>query len=109
VADIGQVFPVTSTGDRRRLRRQEVTTMEPDVRHPHEGVRYATYDSVVAQFEREVIRRVNRDLSGQDSARVHAELVRNLRARLPGIDFDERNLWTIAGAIASRSLPEQVW
>ena len=82
--------------------------MELDVRQHHEGVRYATYDSVVAQFEREVIRRVIEDLSGHDSARVHAELVRNLRARLPGGDFAERNLWTIAGAIARSSLPE-IW
>ena len=82
--------------------------MELDVRQPHEGVRYATYDSVVAQFEREVIRRVNEDLSGHDSARVRTELVRNLRARLPGGEFEERDLWTIAGAIARSSLPE-IW
>jgi hypothetical protein len=82
--------------------------MELDIRQPRERVQYATYDSVVAQLEREVIRRVNDEVSGQDSARVHAELVRNLHARLPGVDFDERSLWTIAGAIARSSLPE-IW
>jgi hypothetical protein len=99
---------VTSTSDRRRLRRQEVTTVELDVRQPHEGLRYAAYDSMVARSEREVIGRVNEDLFGHDSARVHAELVRNPRARLPGGDFEERNLWTMAGAIARSSLPE-IW
>lgn len=82
--------------------------MELDVRQPHEGVRYATYDSVVAQFEREVICRVNEDLPGQDSARVHAELVSNLPVRFPGGAYEEQNLWTIAGAIARSSLPE-IW
>jgi hypothetical protein len=71
--------------------------------------RYATYDSALAQFEREVIQRVNDDLGGQGVVEVYDALVTNLHGRLPGIEFDEGNLWAVAGAISRGTFPHQVW
>jgi hypothetical protein len=84
--------------------------MSPDIHSVASGdrARYATYDSAVAHFEREVIHRVNADLHGQDPSQVYRALVDDLHGRLPGVDLDERNLWSIAGAISTCSLPEQV-
>ena len=80
-----------------------------DVRQFDERPRYATYDTVLAQLEREVIQRVNQRLSGQDSERVYAELLHNLEQRLPTIDHDERNLRSVAQAISRGDFPDRVW
>ena len=55
-----------------------------------------------------MIGRVNAGLHGQDAATVHAALVEELHTRLPGIDLDDINLWTVATAIANDTLPEQL-
>ena len=73
------------------------------------AARDATYDSAVADFEREVIGRVNVDLHGQDPATVHAALVEDLHRRLPGVDLDDIDLWAVATAIATDTLPDQQW
>lgn len=71
--------------------------------------RRATYHSVLANFEREVIRRVHGELRGQDVNLVYARLVQEFHDRLPGDALDERNLWKIAEAIARDTLPTSQW
>lgn len=71
--------------------------------------RQATYDTAVADFEHEVIWRVNAGLRGQDAATVHAALVEELHTRLPGVDLDDIDLWPVASAIADDALSEQLW
>ena len=64
----------------------------------------ATYEAVLARFERDTIHSVNEKMHGQDASRVHAVLVSNLEGRFPGIDFDHLNLKQIAQAIAQNTL-----
>ncbi|MFZ2012872.1 MAG: hypothetical protein WAV00_03540 [Nocardioides sp.] len=83
--------------------------MQFDVSVLHERPRYATFDSALAQFEHEVIRRVNAALRGHDPGQVYVELVDSLHARLPGADLDRRNLWAIAETISQGTLTEHSW
>jgi hypothetical protein len=64
----------------------------------------ARYDAALAQLERELVRQADQDLRGEHHEAVHAVLVERLRARLPGAQFDERNLQKIAQAISMGTL-----
>jgi TetR/AcrR family transcriptional regulator, repressor for neighboring sulfatase len=87
---------------------REATTLRPVVPEPPRA-RDATYDSVLAHFEREVIQRVHADLRGQDVVLVHGRLITDLHNRLPGDPLDERKLWQLAEAIANDALPPPPW
>lgn len=40
---------------------------------------------------------------------IHAALVEDLHRRLPGVDLDDIDLWAVATAIATDTLPDQQW
>ncbi|HVQ18797.1 MAG TPA: hypothetical protein VMT27_07140 [Actinomycetes bacterium] len=82
--------------------------MHLDVDDPDLRPRYATYDSVLAFFEQQIVRRINADHAGEETARVYAELVDHLQGRLPGLELDERRLRTIAHAISTRTFSDRL-
>jgi hypothetical protein len=62
------------------------------------------YGMALADLERDTIRRVNRDMRGQDVGQVHLTLASQLRGRFPGVDFDDMHLGAIAAAISQGTL-----
>jgi hypothetical protein len=80
-----------------------------DVDDPDLRPRFPTYDSTLAFFEQQIVRRVNADHAGQEAARVYAELVHHLQGRLPGLELDERHLRTVANAISTRTFSDKRW
>lgn len=64
----------------------------------------ASYDTALAQMEREMIRGVNDEMRGQDARQVHEVLVTRFKGRLPGAQMDDRNLQKIAAAISEGTL-----
>ena len=80
-----------------------------DVDDPDLRTRAETYDSALAFFEQEIIRQVNADHAGDEPGYIYGELVSNLLGRLPGLEIDERRLWTIAQAIGTRTPSYPLW
>jgi hypothetical protein len=64
----------------------------------------ASYDAAVAEFEREMICRTNRDMRGRAAHVIHAALVERLQGRLPGVPLNDRNLRKAARAISNGTL-----
>lgn len=68
----------------------------------------ASYDAVVAEFERDMIRQVDQEMRGQDPHLVHSVLAERIRGRLPGVELDDLDLRTIARAISKGTLRDWV-
>ncbi len=64
------------------------------------------YEAALARLEGDTIRRVNREMHGQDAGRVHAELMSRLRGRFPGVPHNERHVRRVAEAISRGTLPD---
>lgn len=64
------------------------------------------FDAAVARLEAETIRRVNREMRGQDAARVHSVLMSRLRGRLPGVPHNPQHVQRVAQAISRGTLPD---
>ena len=63
-----------------------------------------SYETALAELERETVRGVNEKMRGQHENAVHATLVTQLEGRFPGVDFDEGDLRRIASAISRGTL-----
>jgi hypothetical protein len=75
----------------------------PDIEPNPSG---ASYDRVVAEFERDMIRQTNREMRGRSVEVVHATLVERLHGRLPGVPINDLHVRRIARAIARGTLPD---
>jgi hypothetical protein len=69
--------------------------------------RDVTYDSALARLEYDTIRRVNREMRGQDADRVYAVLMSRLAGRFPGAELNQLHLRRVAAAIAKGTLSDQ--
>jgi hypothetical protein len=63
----------------------------------------ASYNAALARFERDTIRHVAEEMSGEDPVAINAVLLDAFAGRLPGSELDHLNLQRIASAIANRS------
>ena len=65
-----------------------------------------SYDAAVATLEADTIRWVNREMRGEDTARVHAVLMARLEGRLPGVEHNRMHVRRVAAAISRGTLPD---
>ncbi|MGC4111704.1 MAG: hypothetical protein QM747_15050 [Nocardioides sp.] len=70
------------------------------------NARETGFDAAVARLEAETVRRVNREMRGQDAARVHSVLMSRLRGRLPGVPHNPMHVQRLAQAISRGTLPD---
>ena len=78
--------------------------MALDARRLDDATQGITYESALAELERETVRGVNEKMRGQQVDAILAALVSQFEGRFPGVDFDPGQLRLTASAISRGTL-----